>query len=245
MIQVIHRALDILECVASDKTKPKLLGEIANELNLKPSTCANIVKTLLDRDYLQKAENQKGYEIGKQLLVLSDKNGYQKKLIAAAQKELEQLTNMLNENSLIAVLNGDKRIIVNHKLSKQIVQAQTPVEKNAYDSSTGRLLIALKSDPELESYILQYGLPSKKVWPGINAKKDLYEQIITIRKNGYVLIEDSIQIVGFAAPIKVKGEVMASLSIYMPAFRYNDDTRKKFIDLGLAAAERISAKLDE
>ena len=244
MIQVIHRALDILECVANDKTKPKLLGEIANELNLKPSTCANIVKTLLNRNYLQKSENQKGYEIGKQLLVLSNKNGYQKKLIDASHKELEQLTNSLNENSLIAVLNGDKRIIVNHKLSKQIVQAQTPVEKNAYDSSTGRLLIALKSDTELEAYIEKYGLPSKKVWPGIHTKKDLYEQIHIIRKNGYVLIEDSIQIVGFAAAIIFKGEVVASLSIYMPAFRYNDAIRKKFIDLGLVAAERIAGKLN-
>jgi len=244
MIQVIHRALDILECVANDKTKPKLLGEIANELGLKPSTCANIVKTLLDRDYLQKSGNQKGYEIGKQLLVLTDKNGYQKKLIDASHKELEQLTDSLNENSLIAVLNGDKRIVVNQKLSKQIVQAQTANEKNAYDSSTGRLLIALKPDTELESYIQKYGLPSKKVWPGINSKKDLYEQINIIRKNGYVLIEDSIQIVGFAAPIILKEEVIASLSIYMPAFRYNDEIRKKFIDMGLSAAERIARKLD-
>ena len=65
-----------------------------------------------------------------------------------------------------------------------------------------------------------------------------------IRKNGYVLIEDSIQIIGFAAPIVFREEVIASLSIYMPAFRYNDEIRKRFIEMGLAAAERVAKKLE-
>lgn len=243
MIQVINRALDILEYVANDNTKPKLLIEISKELDLKPSTCANIIKTLLERGYLQKSQDQKGYLLGKQVNILSEKNGYQKKLIEASDKELQHLTDTLNENSLIAVMRGANRIVVNKRNSNQIVQASTPDEKNAYDSSTGRLMIALFSDTEIQNHINKYGLPSKKVWPGINTEKQLYEQIKIIRQNGYILLEDSVQIVGFAAPIKLNDKVSASLSIYIPAFRFNEDIRKSFIKLGLATAEKISNNL--
>lgn len=54
MIQVINRSVDILEYVAEDIYRPKLLGNIAKDLNLNVATCANIVKTLIDRGLLKK-----------------------------------------------------------------------------------------------------------------------------------------------------------------------------------------------
>jgi len=87
MIQVIHRAIDILEFVARDPERPKLLGEISAGINLKPGTCANIVKTLTLRGYLEKLDAQKGYLPGKQLYTLLGNTGYKKDLIEAADLE--------------------------------------------------------------------------------------------------------------------------------------------------------------
>ena len=64
MIQVIHRALNIMEYVAADPDRPKELGDIAEGLKLHAATCANIIKTLVTRQYLVKLEKQKGYLIG-------------------------------------------------------------------------------------------------------------------------------------------------------------------------------------
>jgi DNA-binding IclR family transcriptional regulator len=64
MIQVIHRALNIMEYVAADPERPKELGDIAEDLKLHSATCANIIKTLVTRQYLVKLEKQKGYLIG-------------------------------------------------------------------------------------------------------------------------------------------------------------------------------------
>ena len=49
MIQVINRALNILEIIAHDHNKEWGLSEIANELELNHGTCANILKTLVQR----------------------------------------------------------------------------------------------------------------------------------------------------------------------------------------------------
>ena len=61
MIQVINRAFDILEYIAKDPDKPKALGEIASDLDLNAGTCANIIKTMVARKYLEKIDKQKGY----------------------------------------------------------------------------------------------------------------------------------------------------------------------------------------
>lgn len=50
MIQVIHRALDILEYISQGPKKEFSLGEIAEYTGLNSSTYANIIKTLVKRN---------------------------------------------------------------------------------------------------------------------------------------------------------------------------------------------------
>lgn len=243
MIQVINRALDIIEFVAEDAQRPKLLSEIASRLNYKPGTCANIVKTLVTRGYLEKTEIQKGYTLGNRIFTISGNTGYKKELIEAAAAEMQKLTQRINENTLLAVLNGENRLVIHKSNSTQQVQASTPDEKKAYDSSTGRLLIAMLTDEALAKFILRFGLPAANLWNEANTEKKFYNQIKLIREQGYVLIEDTVQIVGFAAPVKRKDKTVASISIYLPAFRYNEKIKNKLIKNGLAIAKSISEKL--
>jgi DNA-binding IclR family transcriptional regulator len=243
MIQVIHRAIDIIEYVARDPERPKLLGEIALDLDLKPGTCANIVKTLTGRGYLEKLDSQKGYLLGKQFFSLSGNTGYKKDVIEAADAEMKEITATLNESSLLAILNGENRVVIHRQESDQLVQAHTPDEKKAYDSSTGRLLIAMLPDEELEKFISRFGLPPSNIWPDANSKKKFFQQVQQIREKGYALIEDSVQIVGIAAAIYKNDKVVASLSIYIPSFRFNNRVRTKMVNLGVSAAKKISDNL--
>jgi len=59
MIQVIGKALDILELLAKDPDKVLTLSEVANTFNLNHGTCANIIKTLVDRNYVEKLPAKK------------------------------------------------------------------------------------------------------------------------------------------------------------------------------------------
>lgn len=243
MIQVVNRALDILEYVSVDPTKPKLLGHIANDLHLNPATCANIIKTLVNRGYLEKSDIQKGYLLGKQLSNIHNHKYSYQALIDIADPEMKYITKQLNEKCLIAVLKADKRLVIHKNSCEQMVQANTPDEKKVYDSSTGRLLVAMLSDEALENFIHKYGLPKASIWPDADTLKKFMVQIKLIRKNGYALIEDSVQVIGVAAPIYQGGILVASLSIYLPAFRFTNTNRKKMIQLCVAGAEQISKKL--
>ncbi len=243
MIQVVHRALNILEYVAKDGNKPKLMGQIAQDLDLNTATCANIIKTLVQRGYLEKSDLQKGYIIGPQLKELTGKQQPHVKLIAAASIQMDLISEQLNEKCLLAVLKADKRQVIYKNNCSQVVQATTPDEKKAYDSSTGRLLVAMLPDEALEKFVQNYGLPSSSIWPDADSPAKFMAQIQQIQKNRYALIEDSKQVIGIASPVYQQNELVASLSIYLPAFRFSNTVRKKMIQLCLAGADAISAQL--
>lgn len=240
MIQVIHRAFDIIEYVAEDINRPKLMGNIAQDLNLNTATCANIIKTLVTRGLLQKAENEKGYLIGNRLFEITQgKLGF-KELIKNAEPILDKVTKISDENCLIAILRENSRKVILNKKSTQLIQAATPDEKLAYDSSTGRLLIAYLSDKEIQQYLKKYGLPKKEVWPNAASRIGFFEQIELIRKQGYALIEDTVQIIGVAVPIYKNKKVIASFSIYIPSFRFDNATRQQMIKFALETSEKLS-----
>ncbi|MDB5011885.1 MAG: IclR family transcriptional regulator [Daejeonella sp.] len=240
MIQVINRALDIIEYIATDPTEPKLMGHIAADLKLNTATCANIIKTLVNRRLLKKAIKEKGYLLGDGLSELANGSFGYKDMLAEASIEMDKVESILKENSLIAILKEDKRVVILRKNSDQLIQATTPDEKIAYDSSSGRLLIASLSDKDRELFVKRYGLPPKNIWPDADTKVKFLEQVKLIRKQGYAITKDTVQILGIATPIYRNGKVIASFSVYLPSFRFNESFRDKMIKTAVGAAKEIS-----
>ena len=242
MIQVIHRALDILELVSDEPGKPKTLTEIADQLNLNHGTCANILKTLVSRNYIEKLPGKKGYQLGLMATELSGKKNLRERLVSSARDEMERLTKKFNENTLLSVLKGNQRIAILRVNSHHQLQAVTPTEKDAYNSSTGRLLIAMLSDPELERFVRQYGLPAGEEGKCLTMPLFL-EEVRTIRKEKVVMHLPDDEIFGMAVPVFRNERVVASLSIYLPAYRCTAALKRQMRTEIMAAAEKISGSL--
>ena len=242
MIQVINRSIDILEYVAKEANKPKLMGHIAYDLNLNTSTCANIIKTLVSRGLLRKADDEKGYLIGAKLTEISNGTLGFSDLIDRANHLFNDKIKALDENCLIAVLKGDKRQNIFNKPSTQLIQATTPIEKLAYDSSTGRLLISFLDEKDLQLYIKKYGLPNKNTWSKATSRIGFFEEIEKIKNQGFALIEDTVQVVGVATPIYKGNKVIASFSIYLPSFRFNSKVKADMIDKAIDLSKMLSIK---
>ena len=244
MIQVINRAIDIIEYVAKDAVRPKPLGEMAAALSLNTATCANIVKTLLNRGYLKKSKGTKGYLLGSTLSEIIESAGNYRDLIVAADTAMQEVTSTLKENTILAVLKEDKRVVIHRKNAVQLVQANTADEKKAYDTSTGRLLIATMEEDAIEKYIEKFGLPTAAIWKEATTHKKFFEQVKIIRTKGYVLTEDSENVTGVAVPVYRKNKVVAGFSIYMPSFRCNQKLIKVLIKSATQTASKISEKLN-
>lgn len=243
MIQVINRALDILELIAIDPETPKSLGEISEKLNLNAGTCANIIKTMVTRNYLDKMERQKGYCLGPMAYKLTGSKGYNKDLIRAAKQELESLTKKLNENSLLAVLKGETRIAILRVHGTNELQAITPAEKHAYETTSGRLLVAMLPDEEQEEFIVRYGMPKADTWTEGSNQKGFLKQVKKIRNDKYALQVTPGQIVGIAVPVYNHKKIIASLAIYLPLSRFKNTYKDQFILQMNKYAERIAKNM--
>src|SRR5690554_7672569 len=102
MIQVINRALNILELVSKEKEREYSLSEIASTLNLNVSTCANIIKTLVNRGYLEQQGRKQGYKLGAQAFYLTGNYSNKKELLRVSMEPLKALRDKLNESCILA-----------------------------------------------------------------------------------------------------------------------------------------------
>ncbi|WP_256009053.1 IclR family transcriptional regulator [Desertivirga xinjiangensis] len=243
MIQVINRAFDILEFLAKEPERHRSLTEIAEALNLNAGTCANIIKTMVGRKYIEKVDKKKGYCLGPMAYGLTGNESYKKDLTTAARDELDQITAKLNENSLLAVLHNEMRLILLRAESTQPLQASTPVEKRAYDAATGRLLVAMLPDAELQRFTDKYGLPKEMEWEGVSDEKTFLSAVKKIRKEGFAIQLTKQNIVGLAVPVYSGEKIVASISIYLPELRYNKSDKKGLVELLKESSRRITAKM--
>ncbi|WP_338876418.1 IclR family transcriptional regulator C-terminal domain-containing protein [Spirosoma sp. SC4-14] len=245
MIQVINRAIDIIEFIAQEPDRPKSLGEVADAVGLNHGTCANILKTLVARDFIEQAAVKKGYTLGAKAYALTGNDSYRKDLLEAATSEMHALTALLNENVLLAVLKGNQRIALQRTDSEHDLQVRTLDRKNAYDTASGRLLLAYYSETELDKFIANYGLPTADVWPEASTRERFSEVAAQIRREELAIqLTRGRQVIGLAVPVFKGPRVVASLSIYMPEYRYMATDRTKVRQELLATASRISDRLN-
>lgn len=243
MIQVINRAFDILEYVATEPNRPKSLTEVAEVAGLNHGTCANIMKTMVNRRYLDQVGPKKGYCLGSRAYWLTGNMTYRKDILEAARPPMTNLMQQMEESCLLAVLNGDQRLIIHRELCDQPLQVQTADEKHVYDSASGRLLVGMLTDVELVKFKNRYGLPTPEVWNEAASEPKFYSQVQTIRQQGYAFQESLRQVIGYAVGVCRQEEVVASLSVYLPTYRHTPEKAAAVLSALQRAAERISSNL--
>ena len=244
MIQVIHRALDILEFVGRHGKEPIQLQKIAEHAGLSQPTTANIVKSLVQKNYLEQVGRKVGYRLGIAAFQLTGNPTYDQDLIAAAKEPLKELTQQLNETSLLAVLRNHKRVIVHLEECDQMLQVRTVMIADIYTTATGRLLLAFQSPKELDAIVRAMGLPPKKVWPGADTREGLEKELQRIRESEFVQVTSIHHTVGVAVPVYKNKAVIAGLSVFIPESRYTEANLTKIERLIRKTAKKITEAMD-
>lgn len=240
MIQVIVRALKILEFVATHGQEPVQLIKIAEHAGLSQPTTSHIVTTLVQQNYLEQMGRKKGYRLGLASFQLTGTPSFDNELVMVSKEPMEQMTKELNETSLLAVIRNNKRIILHVVDSHQMLRVNTVMVAEVYDTSTGRLLMAYLAPKELDSLLKVIGFPTKEIWPGAQKKEGLEIELEKIRKDKFVQTVSIYHTVGFAVPIYKNKKVIAGLSIFVPESRYIDKHKEKIIKTIFRTAKQIT-----
>lgn len=239
MIQVINRALDILELLSRNIDKEHSLSDIADPLNLNHGTCANIIKTMVNRRYIEK---KKGYILGRQSYYLTNNFSNEAEIVRCSVNPMKDLSNILRENCVLSVLKNNSRIILHKETYVQELQANTIDEKNAYQTATGKLLLAYLEPTDRNAFIKAYGLPGD-MWKEIGDERSLIDELQRIHKVGYVIHHDDTNIGGVAMPIFDKKQAIASVGIYLPENRFSKAMEDMILEKLAETAKIISDKI--
>lgn len=245
MIQVINRALNILELVSKERDRDFSLGEIANSLNLNASTCANIIKTLVNRGYLEQKGIKQGYKLGVQAYYLTGNFSNRKELLKASVIPLQELRDILNESCILTIMKENMRVTLHKELSSQELQVvSNGEEKNIYLTATGRIVLACQNINTQLDFIKKYGLPGS-MWPEVINEKDLIDELNKIKRKQLAIHFDGAFIVGVGAPIYKNGDVIAAIGVYLPEVRFNYRMQERiFVEIS-RTAQLISEKMEE
>jgi len=244
MVLVIIKALDVLEYVARDQTRPSTLTEIAEGLQLNPATCANILQTLVSKNYLEHVGRKKGYRLGPMAFSLTNNANYEQQLVSASKEVMEALTLELNETSILGVIRNNKRFILHLVNSDQDLQVRSRTERNVYETASGRLLVAFMPPRELESLVNQIGLPAPDVWEEATTAEGMASSLASIRHDELAVTISKTHIIGLAVPIRRGDLVIASLSVFLPQVRCNARRRKEIEQALHRAGRAISQQLN-
>lgn len=243
MIQVLHRAFDILELLARNPDSSLTLSEIADELSLNHATCANILKTMVQRQYIEQIGPKKGYHLGPMSFTLTGNFTYKRDLVRLAEPAMQSLGKSIEETVILAILKDEKRVLIGEFHSDQDIQVRTTKEKNAYDTATGRLLISWLPEKERETFLKKYGLPDPEIWPEIRSDADLQAEFDKVREAGFSTQVSSRQIIGLAVPIRRKDVVIAALGVFLPVFRNDEIKQARILQKMLETARLLSEQL--
>ena len=243
MIQVLHRALSILEQL--DPESPLSLSEIAKRLEINTATCSHIVKTMADRGYIEQLGARKGYILGPQVYHLGNKGQYRKDLTTVAIPLLHHLIAKTQEDVTLCALQNYQKTVLCKLFGNQEIQVNRNFQTDdIYQTATGRMLLASLSEKERKNFISINGMPGDK-WPSIRSEKHLFSELDDIRKNNFVLNTDPENFVFIAVPVKENNSNLTALGITVPKLRFKGEYKENIIRLLKATASEISIELEK
>ena len=243
MIQVVNRAFDIIEFIASSGRKDIPLKEIADGLQLNQGTCANIIKTMVSRGYLEKSSSKKGYSLGPMLYFITGDYSYSVDLINAAKEPMYLLTEKINESCMLGVVRNDIRISLYEVHAEQEIRVVNKKEKALYQTASGRLLLAYLPLAKQKEFIKKYGLPKEEVWEDGADEEGLFMELKKIKKKEMAIQVAPSKILGIALPVGEPGDVIASLGVYLPEFRFSGEKKDQIIEAMKEATKQINGVL--
>jgi DNA-binding IclR family transcriptional regulator len=159
------------------------------------------------------------------------------------------LVDELNETCLIGIMrrSDNKRVVLHQVHCNQDIVVRTAIEKEIYNTTTGRVILAYMAEKEMEKVIQKHGLPTITLWSEADTREKLDQELARIRRDGLAFQRTPTHIVGLAVPVFRAGVVIAGLSIYMPEMRYAESMKElavsRLIEAGKQIDERLNANI--
>lgn len=245
MIQSVQRALDILSFFSL--ARPSLgIGELSELMGLPRTTVHGLVRTLLEKGFLQQDPGTKKYGLGFKIYELGMILGNTLEVNRKASAHLFSLSQRTGLEARLAIWEGGSVLVtIGASVRSLAFFAQVGPRMPAYCSASGKVFLAHLSPRELEEYL--HGTEFVRLTPAtIVSRSHLMTEIREARKRGYAVNREELTrgLVAFAAPIFERtGRVEAAISLTLTTGAVVGEAEKGLVDELLKSATLISRDL--
>ncbi|WP_141904944.1 IclR family transcriptional regulator [Lysinibacillus sp. Y5S-8] len=219
--------------------------EIADKLNLPPSSVHHFLKTMCQESILLQGSDKR-YRLGWKILEWSNKVMYYQEINFEAGPIISNLVARFKGTSHIGMFDNGEVRFVYKAMSPHADIVPTFVGMTrypAYSTSIGKVLLTY--NPAFMLPMLEKGM-FKQTANTITSVEDLKKELEVVYKNGYAISdqENASNTYGVAAPIKTyNGQVVAALNLVGEKSYMNGKDKQAIVREVIRSAELISRQL--
>ena len=237
--QTLLRALDILDCFATDGGS-LTLAEISRSVKLTTPTTHRLLKALTMRGMVVDDGNRH-YSLGPTVMKLASAIMYRSNdLITIGTPALERLRLETGETVSLHTVLGEERVCVAELISPEPIRMESGVGHvyPLYAGAAGKVLIAWD-----EALVARLPARLARLAPStIGSLSELQSELEVIRRRGYAT--STSEVVPGAASLAVpvfdsNGVVVAAINVAGPATRWTRSKIAKQAPTALAEAQRL------
>jgi IclR family KDG regulon transcriptional repressor len=247
--QSLDRALDVIELLDQSADEAFGVREIARRLDLAVSIVQRLLNTLAARGFVEQAPETRRYRLGVRARALGQGVDWHRRMLDAAEAELNALAGEHRLNGFLGVLRRDRTAYL------LAVQSSGPItirvapgsETHLHSTAMGKVLLAQLSDATVRRLLAPSGKPLAAVTPRtLTRMADLLKDLRLVRERGTAVADEEniVGIYSIGAPVRdASGTVVAALSVAFPK-RFGPGTSVAAVRaLLVAAAARVSAAM--
>jgi DNA-binding IclR family transcriptional regulator len=245
-VKSAQRALAILELLTQQE-RPLTFVEIADALGYPRSSVHGLLKTMIDRSWLELNSVTRRYGLG--LRNWEAGNAYLRavQLPERARPYMERVRDALDETVQLAVLDGRYNVYIGKVDGSQrlVLASEIGRRLEAHATGLGKVLLAGLPGEELEARL--NGVLLERFTANTITERDaLVRELKEIQERGYALDREeyTIGVRCLAVPVHDhSGRVTASMSVSVPTVRFDLARQEQALTALREAAWSLSAAL--
>jgi DNA-binding IclR family transcriptional regulator len=223
------------------------VGELARRLGLAKSGVSRLLTTLASEGLVERDPATRRYRLSIKLFELGTLVAVSGELHRAATVPMDHLHFQTSGTVQLAVLDGAEVVYIERRESQAtLVAFGTVGHRNvAHATSTGKVLLAFLPPEEARARLAARPLAALTPYTVTDLGR-LLEELAEARRRGYAeqTGESRIGVGSIAAPIRdASGEVVAAISLAVPAATLTEPVRRRHAAATMDAAAQISERL--
>jgi IclR family pca regulon transcriptional regulator len=191
------------------------LSQVAERTGMSRAGARRYLLTLVHLGYIQ--QHERLFRLSPKVLELGYAYLSSVQLSTIAQPYIESLRDQIGETTALAVLDDGFIVHIARANSSKLIAPTLTIGRRfpAVYTSTGRVLIAMKSDREIDEIIRKSDLtPPTRL--SLSSESEIRKALKKVKRNGYAIgnQENEIGVRSLAVPVSNKsGEVVAAIDI--------------------------------